>query len=151
MELFKRIITTVLAALLATLQSVHDAASLLLFLFAVNLLAGIVADVIMNRNRFCFKKFIWACCEFLIYMGIICSIFIVGHFQGDHAEALYAIKVISYLFVYAYATNTLKNMLLIRPQNMALKFLYFCLSMAFIKRIPYFQEFLKQEQNVTTD
>lgn len=149
MDIIKTTIVTFTSALLAFMQPVENAVNLLLFLFVGNLLVGIFHDIFINRNRFHFKKFIWACVEFLIYVGIVCGIYIIGHFQGDKDEAQYIIKIISYLFIYAYSTNILKNLLLIRPESIVLKFLYFIISLAFVKRIPYLTEFLKQNKNET--
>jgi len=147
MDILKKTIITVTSAILAFMQPVENAIYLLLFLFLVNLVTGIFHDIIINRDRFHFKKFIWACVEFLIYVGIVCGIYIIGHFQGDKNEAQYIIKVISYLFIYAYSTNILKNLLLIRPESIVLKFLYFIISLAFVKKIPYWAEFLKHNRD----
>jgi len=149
MDIIKNIIITLLSALIAFLQPVQNAVYLLLFLFVVNLFVGIIHDIAINRAQFRFKKFIWACAELLIYISIVCSIYVVGYFQNDSIEAQYIIKVISYLFIYAYSTNILKNLLLIRPDNLVLKFLYHVLSLAFVKRIPYLSDFLKQNENET--
>lgn len=149
MNILKNTIVTLFSAIIAFLQPVQNAVYLLLFLFVINLIFGVFHDIIINSKRFSFKKFIWASAEFLIYTGIVCAIYVIGHFQNDIIEAQYIIKIISYLFIYAYSTNVLKNLLLIRPDNMVFKFMYHVLSLAFIKRIPYLSDFLKQNENET--
>jgi len=147
MDILKNVIVTLLSAIIAFLQPVGNTIYLLLFLFIANLLVGTFHDIVINISRFKFRKFIWACGEFLIYVGIVCAIYIIGFFQNDKMEAQYIIKVISYLFIYAYSTNILKNLLLMRPDNLVFKFLYYVFSLAFVKRIPYLSEFLKQNEN----
>lgn len=147
MDLLKKTIIAVCSALLAFLEPIQNTVYLLLFLYVINLASGIWKDVFINRNRFYFKKFVWSCLEFLVYVGIVCGIYVIGFFQNDRMEAQYIIKVISYLYIYAYSTNILKNLILIFPNSMTLKFMYYVLSFEFIKKIPFLSDFLKQQNN----
>lgn len=145
MDILKKTTIALLSTILAFLDPVQNAVYLLLFLYVTNLLVGISHDIFINKNRFVFKKFIRSCVEFLVYVGFVCGIYIIGFFQDDKEEAQYVIKIISYLFIYAYSTNILKNLILIFPDNMIFKFIYHVLSFEFIKKIPYLSDFLNRQ------
>lgn len=147
MDIIKKIFITLGSALLALLEPVHNIAYMLIFLFVANLLVGLFHDLVINKKCFCFRKFIWAFFEFLVYICIICSIYIIGFIQGDVEEFQYIIKVISYLFVYAYSTNISKNLVKIRPDNIVFRYIYHAVSFEFVKKIPFFEEFINIKNN----
>ena len=108
-DIIKTAVAAFFGACIATLQPVHNAMLLLLIFAACDILFGILAGLIAARERFSFKKFILAAGYLLVYLGIVVMVYAVGKYQDDTQEALYVVKVITYVFIYFYSSNILKN------------------------------------------
>jgi hypothetical protein len=141
MEVLKTILCTFQALLLAFVtQSIH-ALCLLIILFIGNIIFGLVADLFYNGNCFSFKKFLQACIEFSIYVCLLGGIVVISYFLEENELGKFAIKTMSWLFVYAYGTNILKNAKAILPRSIIVNFTYYIFSFEVIKKIPYFESF----------
>ena len=111
-----------------------------------DILFGILAGLIAARERFSFKKFILAAGYLLVYLGIVVMVYAVGKYQDDTQEALYVVKVITYVFIYFYSSNILKNLHLLMPDNPVIRFLDYFIGLQFTRKVAWLEEFLKKEQ-----
>ena len=105
-----------------------------------------LAGLIAARERFSFKKFILAAGYLLVYLGIVVMVYAVGKYQDDTQEALYVVKVITYVFIYFYSSNILKNLHLLMPDNPVIRFLDYFIGLQFTRKVAWLEEFLKKEQ-----
>ena len=129
-DIIKTAVAAFFGACIATLQPVHNAMLLLLIFAACDILFGILAGLIAARERFSFKKFI----------------LVAGKYQDDTQEALYGGKVITYVFIYFYSSNILKNLHLLMPDNPVIRFLDYFIGLQFTRKVAWLEEFLKKEQ-----
>lgn len=143
MDVFKTIVITVFSAITAYCEPVRNAMILLFLMSGIDLLAGMICSIAVDRERFQFKKFIMAAVYLLVYLGVITLIYTVGRYQGDHEGAMLIVKTITYVFIYFYSANILKNLTKLFPSNRVIGFLYFVIDLEFTKKIPYLSDFLK--------
>lgn len=145
-EAIKTVVITVFSAILAYLEPVYNAITLLFIMSGIDILFGIIGAIIVDGERFRFRKFIMAAVFLLIYLGVITLIYTVGKLQGDFAEAMVVVKTITYVFIYFYSANVLKNLAKLFPTNRIICFLDYILNMEFVKKIPYLNDFLTKER-----
>ena len=143
---FKSVFITLQALLLAFITYAESAMYVLIFLFIGNIFFGILADILKEGNQFKFKKFLRAVGELAIYFTLVIGAVIIIHFQKEWEIGSYVIKSLTYLFIYAYGTNILRNLEILLPNNVVIRFLYYCLSFEFVKKIPFFVDFQEKEK-----
>lgn len=114
--------------------------------FILNFFAGLAAGFIVQNESFLFKKAIHTLIEVAIYMVIVASAFFIGDKMNDREAVLKGIYGVTYAFIYFYSVNILKNLRLLFPCSRGINFLYFILSLEFIKKIPFMGDFLKYEK-----
>lgn len=149
LDIFKTGIAAFFGSLLAFLQPVQNAMILLLLFAGIDILFGIISGVIALNERFNFKKFILAAAYLLVYLGIVVMVYAVGKYQSDIDESLYIIKVITYVFIYFYSSNILKNLHTIMPDNPVIRFLDYFIGLQFTKKLSILEDFIKKEQDKT--
>lgn len=147
MDSIKTVTVTAISALLAYLGPVHNVMILLFIMAGIDVLIGIPAAIVRDKERFRFKKFILAAVYLLIYLCIIALIYTVGQFQGDEAATLIVVKTLTYVFIYFYAANTLKNLHKIFPQHKGIAFMDYIIGLEFTKKIPQLEAFLNKDKN----
>lgn len=147
LDVFKTGIAAFIGSLMAFLQPVQNAMILLLIFAATDILFGIISGVIAQSERFNFKKFIQSAAYLLVYLGIVVMVYAVGKYQNDIDESLYIVKVITYVFIYFYSSNILKNLHILMPDNPVIRFMNYFLGLEFTKKLPILDNFLKRERD----
>jgi hypothetical protein len=61
--------------------------------------------------------------------------------MGDADEALYFVKILTYVFSYCYFSNILRNMKQLAPGNRAIAFLDYFIGLQIVKRLPEVADF----------
>jgi hypothetical protein len=105
-------------------------------MFTADFIFGIAAGWIVNNECFKWKKGLIAGLVLVIYASIVALVAIIGHLLGDVENSKYAVKLITYLFIYITGTNTLKNLCKIFPNARLFYALYWILSLEFAKKFP---------------
>lgn len=109
--------------------------------FVFNIFCGIRADNITAKEKkkcqtFNFKKFRSAIAELCVYLLIIEVVFTVMVKLGDADAAQIVIKTITYLFIYVYVQNSLKNLIATYPKNIALRLVYHLIRFEIMRATP---------------
>lgn len=151
LDIFKTSIAAFCGSLLAFLQPVQNAMMLLLLFAALDILFGIISGVVALNERFNFKKFILSAAYLLVYLGIVVLVYAVGKYQSDIDESLYIVKVITYVFIYFYSSNILKNLHILMPDNPVIRFLDYFIGLQFTKKLSILEDFIKKEQQEKED
>ena len=146
MDFLKSSIVGAVCILATYLQPLHAAMLVLFVIFMADMLFGVLADLIANKKKMNAKKSLIAFAYAAVYLFIIAKIYVIGERMGDKSEALFIGKWITYVFVYFYITNIIRNMLLLFPNSRQIKFLEFVLCLEFTKKIPGLGEFLEKEK-----
>ncbi len=146
MDAIKIILATLIGGFVAYLQPVHNAMMVLTIVFVADIIFGISTDLFVNKLRFSPKKFMFSFITIAIYLSIVSSVYVIGEKMGDKKESLYVVKMLTYVFIYFYVSNSLHNLTQIFPSNRVFKFLDYVLGLEFVKRIPALGSFLEKEK-----
>ena len=87
-------------------------------------------------------------CEAAIFFLLVGAIYFIGERKGNAPEALQCISFVTYIVVYFYAMNILRNLMFIFPDNSSVwkvtHFLHYILSVEFVKKIPGLQNYINK-------
>lgn len=136
----KGLVLTVLGLLASLLSPIGDFMVAMLVLLTVNLVFGIAAAA-AKGEKWSWKKagmFFVFCGGFFLTAG---SMFAVGHFLHNDAEAAVCVKYACFIAVYVFGTNILRNWKEMLAEGTATwKFvdaLLYVLTVKFVERLPW--------------
>lgn len=134
------------SAILAFLEPIAGDLSSMLLLFGANALFGIVADIVDNKG-WQKEKIKWAFIEALLFFFFVFLIYGIGFMKSNMDGALQCVSFVSYALIYYYGTNIARNMMNILPDestgHRCFEFIYYILSVEFIRHIPFLSSYLK--------
>ena len=149
-SIVKTLLTTFVSLLAAYVSHVGDALWILVLFFIGNVLVGLIEDTVRRHNAFSLKKFGAAFSLMATLAVIMGGIVIISHFNAiDWALADYMIKAFTWLFVWAYASNMLRNLKRIFPKSVVISFSYYIVSFKMVEKIPFLKEFLSRKKQET--
>ena len=142
-------VVAILSAIFAFLQPIANDLATMLLLFAANAFFGAIADIVEGKD-WDKRKFQRAFVEALLFFVFVFLIHAIGYFKHNMAGALQCVSFVSYALIYFYGTNICRNMKNILQEGSighnVFSFIYAILSTEFIKKVPYLQEYLKNEK-----
>lgn len=145
MNEIKTIIVTFIGGIITLLAPIQNFMYAMLILFGLNFIIGIVAALV-NKEEWSTKKALMFFVYCLIFLVMACSAFVIGHFMGEHEQAVSVVKILCILAVYVFGTNMFRNLCIITPDgsqwNKFFSLCYYVLSIKFIERF----EFIKKWQ-----
>ncbi len=145
MDTIKNLLACTVAAVAAYFHPIQDILLAILVVLGVNFVLGLFSGILVNNERFNFKKGFVCFLEATIYFALISFIFFVGDKIHNMSGALQCISAVTYALLYFYGVNIFKNLHRLLPANRLIAFLYYVISFAFVDKIPYLKEFLKIE------
>lgn len=149
MDLFtelKNMLVTLFSVTLAYFAPVKDMVFVIFFIFLINMIAGLVSGIIVEKERFNNKKFFHCIVETCVFYLIVGSVFLIGEKLHNIDGALQCITGVVYAILYFYGTNTLRNLKNLFPENRVIAFIYYVVSFEIVKKIPYLQQFQDQHK-----
>jgi phage-related holin len=148
MESVKAFFSFIASALLAIINPLFNPTVILAILFAIDVISGIVADKLINKTDFSFKKFFNSVMFLFFYVVIIGVLYLTCYLQQDLEQGALILKTVTYVCAYFYFSNIAKNLHKSYPANRFFSFLYFVLSLDLItKKIPILNKFLEKEKD----
>lgn len=137
-EQIRLIMISALSSLLAILTPTEGFVIALIIGFGFNLFCGMRADgVSINRcKNFSWKKAREAMLELLLYFTIVYVIYSIVYACGDRPEAIYAAKILTYIFDYAYICNGFRNLIIAYPKNVIFRVIYSLIRFELTKALP---------------
>lgn len=144
MERLREISVCILSAVLGYLDPVRGILEACLIIFAVNLLTGITAGILVQQEKFTFRKFFTCVLEATVVCLLIAMILTIGDKLDNHGGAMSAISVVVYALIYFYGVNIFKNLTRLLPDNKLLGFLYYVVSFEVVEKIPYLANYKHQ-------
>lgn len=141
----RNLLATLLSVTLAYFAPITDMVFVIFFIFAINCVAGMVAGIVTQKERFNNRKFFHCLLETFVFYVIVLSVFVIGEKMKNLDGALQCITGIVYAVCYFYGVNTLRNLRKMFPKSKPLSFMYYVLSFEVVKRIPYLQQFNENE------
>lgn len=149
MDYIRSLVVSIFTGLTAFLHPISGDVYSLLLVFGVNFLCGLIAAY-CNGEDFNFKKAFRCITEAAMFFFLIASIFAVGKFKGNVDGALQCVSFVVYSVTYFYSVNVIRNLMNIFKKGTSAysvaKFLYYILSVEFVKNIPYLSEYLNQNR-----
>jgi len=117
------------------------------------MICGIAADLLVNKGSdgkmigFKGKKFALSFASAAVYLSIMIGVYAVGEHMDDINESLFLDKIITYVFIFFYIGDILKNLKLLLPNSMPIAFLEFFFRLEFVKKIPHLEKFLNKQKS----
>lgn len=149
-EQVKNIIVGIVLSVLAYLKPIEGELSSLFLIFFLNFLFGYLTGTIANGEDFNFKKALRCVGEATVFFVLCVAVFLLGKFKGQDAGALQCVSFITYVVIYFYTTNILKNLKHLFKEGttpwMVVSFIYYVMRFKFIERIPYLSDYLNKMQ-----
>lgn len=142
----KNLLATLFSVTFAYFAPVTDIVFVIFYIFAINCVAGMVADIVAKHQRFSNKKFFHCLLETLVFYVIVLSIYVIGEKMKSVDGAMQCITGIVYAIIYFYSVNTLRNLRKLFPKSRPLNFMYYVLSFEVVRKIPYLQQFIDKEK-----
>lgn len=144
-NLLKNTIVTICSLLVAYFAPISNVVFVIFYVFLVNFLAGLISGIVAQEESFSLKKFFYCVLETMVYYVIVLSVFTVGDKMGNVGDAMQCISGVTYAIIYFYTVNIMRNLQILFPGNMTIRFLYYIVSFEVVKKIPFLQNFLKKE------
>ena len=134
-DTLKATIVAVWAVVLTTVAPTTNALILLVIFALVNAFVGYQSNYITKREKFSLSKFWKAFTQLLFYMLLVILIHLAFHLFGEYEKALFAIKVVSWIALWAYTVKILQNFMQISPKSRGVRLLYYILAVKFIPNL----------------
>ena len=147
MDAIKVFLSLIVSAFITIMNPITEPVLVLVILFIFDLACGMIADRMINKQGFRFRKFLKSVQFLCLYVVIIAAIYAICYLQDDVEEGLLLLKTITYVCGYFYFSNITKNLHDSYPKNRFFAFLYFVLSVDVLTgKIPVLREFLLSEK-----
>ncbi|WP_455671702.1 phage holin family protein [Phocaeicola sp.] len=142
----KNFIVCSFAPIAAYFSPIENILKAVLLLLALNFVFGLAAGILVDRDGFNFKKAFACFIQVCIFAVIMACAFYIGDHMGDKDGALYCVSSFGCVLIYFYSVNIFRNLKLIFPKNRVFAFAHYVLSVEFITKIQYLENYLKQEK-----
>ena len=149
-EQIRLVLISAASSLLAIITPTEGFILALVIGFGFNIFCGMRADGIsINRcKNFSWKKIREAMFELLLYLTIIYAIYCIVYACGDKEIATYAVKILTYIFDYAYICNGFKNLIIAYPKNITFRVIYHLIRFEITKALPgYWKPIIERLNN----
>lgn len=152
-EQVKSLIVGITLALLAYLKPIEGELWSLFLIFFVNFLFGYLSGMIANKEEWDNKKALRCVGEATVFFVLCMAVYVIGRMKGQFSGAVQCVSFITYIVMYFYSINVLKNCKKIFREGTApwhvVSVLYFILRFKFIEHIPYLHEYLNTDSDRT--
>lgn len=137
-EHLRLIVVSALSSVVAIVTPTKGFIFALIVMFAFNIFCGMRADgiSIVRCKNFKLKKFRASLVELVLYLLIIETLQITLVVCGDEDAALIIVKSLTYVFIYVYASNAFRNLIIAYPKNPALRIVYHLIRLEFMRMLP---------------
>lgn len=148
-EQVKNVIVGIIIAILAYLEPINGELQTLFLVFFLNFLFGYLSGMVKGED-FDLKKALVCVLHATIFFVLCAAVYIVGRLKGQMAGAVQCVSFITYLIIYFYGLNILRNCKKIFKENTApwqvVNALYFILRFKFIEQIPFLKEYIDKQE-----
>jgi len=144
----KGVFAFVMAGIANVLFPVQNFLIIIAVLFSLNFIFGFVASKKIDKESFHLQKALRGFRDLFFYFGIIVMAYIIGKYmsvKNDHEIEF--ISWLTWVMIYFYALNTVKNIHKIAPENRFFAFLYWFLNVEFVKKIPFIDKYFKSKED----
>lgn len=151
-EQIKNLIVGIVLAVVAYLKPIEGELWSLFLVFFLNFLFGYLSGMIANGEEWDFKKALRCVGEATVFFVLCTAIYAVGRLKGQMDGAVQCVSFVTYLVIYFYGLNILKNCKKIFKKDTApwhvVSALYFVLRLKFVESIPFLSDYLNTKDKV---
>jgi len=144
----KQFVLLLITALISICTPIEGVLLLLFGGFLFNIASGFIADVHVNKADFSIKKAFEAIIHLTFYMALVMFIHIVFSVLKDFELGQTAVKWVTYVVIYFYLTNVMRNAKLVFPKNKTIQLLYSLLTTQVFLKL---REFVGLKKNSNTE
>jgi len=149
-EQIKNMAVGIVLSILAYLEPIDGELKSLFLVFFLNFVFGYLSGMVKGED-FSLKKALVCIGHAAIFFVLCASVYVIGKTKGQMAGAVQCVSFITYLVLYFYSLNILKNCKKIFKEDTApwhvVNTLYFILRFKFIEQIPYLKDYLDTQKN----
>lgn len=146
-NVIKAYLASVISIVAGYFFPIRDILTAILIVLGVNFCVGLITGIGVNKEKWDTKKAWHSFKEAFVYFAIIVFVFIIGDKIHNQTGALQCISAITYALIYFYSVKIFKNLKLLFPDSRLIAFIYYVISIEFVKKIPYLQDFQKKEES----
>lgn len=148
-EQIKNMAVGIVLAILAYLEPIESELQSLFLVFFLNFLFGYLSDMVKGEE-FSLKKALVCVGHATIFFILCAAVYVIGRLKGQMSGSVQCVSFITYLVIYFYSLNILRNCKKIFKDETApwhvVNTLYFILRFKFIEKIPYLKEYLDTQR-----
>ena len=145
-ERIKDIVVSVVLAVLAYLKPIEGELTSLMIIFFLNFVFGYLSDMIANGQDFSLKKAVVCIGHATAFFVLCAAVYVIGRLKGQMAGSVQCVSFISYLVLWFYGLNILRNLCLIfkkdTPPWYVVSALYYILRFKFVDKLPFLSDYL---------
>lgn len=150
-EQVKNIIVGVVLGVLAYLKPIEGELWSLFLIFFLNFLFGYLSGMIANGEEWDNKKALRCVGEATVFFVLCTAIYAIGRMKGQMEGAVQCVSFVTYLVIYFYGINILRNCKKIFKEGTApwhvVSALYYFLRLKFVEKIPGLANYLNINKN----
>lgn len=147
-EQIKNMIVGIVLAILAYLEPIDGELKSLFLVFFLNFVFGYLSGMVKGED-FSLKKALLCIGHATIFFILCASVYIIGKAKGQIEGSVQCVSFITYLVLYFYSLNILRNCKKIFKDGTApwhvVNTLYFILRFKFIEQLPYLKNYLDMQ------
>ena len=149
-EQIKNMAVGIVLSILAYLEPIDGELKSLFLVFFLNFVFGYLSGMVKGED-FSLKKALVCIGHAAIFFVLCASVYVIGKAKGQMAGAVQCVSFITYLVLYFYSLNILKNCKKIFKEDTApwhvVNTLYFILRFKFIEQMPFLKDYLDTQKN----
>ena len=146
----KQLFAMIFTFLCGVYAPVKDFMVSMVFLFFLNFLAGLIADIAQG-GRWENKKARQCFTHMFVFFGLVFFMVLIGHFMHEDRTTLQVIHGLCFSAIYYFAVNIIRNGGIITEgstMGKVFKFAYYVMTIQFIEQFPLlkkYEQFNKEE------
>ena len=148
-EQIKNMAVGIVLAILAYLEPIEGELQSLFLVFFLNFLFGYLSGMVKGEE-FSLKKALVCVGHAAVFFILCAAVYVIGRLKGQMVGSVQCVSFITYLVIYFYSLNILRNCKKIFKDETApwhvVNTLYFILRFKFIEKIPYLKEYLDTQK-----
>lgn len=149
-EQIKNKAMAIVLAILAYLEPIESELQSLFLVFFLNFLFGYLSGMVKDEE-FSLKKALVCVGHAAVFFVLCAAVYAIGRLKGQMEGSVQCVSFITYLVIYFYSLNILRNCKKIFKEDTApwhvVNTLYFILRFKFIEKIPYLKDYLDTQKN----
>lgn len=141
MDEIKILFVGAFSAICSFFAPITDYVFALTIVFLFDFFAGLISSILVDNEKFKFRKFRKCLIDIMVYFILISGIYTVGKFTHKPEGAIQCASGIMFVIIYYYSVNIFRNLSVLMPNNQPINFIYYLLSFEILNKYPILKKF----------